>query len=227
MKKEKNIKSSKKKTVTFRSILETSDDLNIKKKVYNPNVRAPLVPIIKKECLTRQIRYSQNDCIIQPSRLTETLQRKRLDNIDKLNSLTFKSSPYTSNFLDTDRHGHSRSSSSSSTSSKTSPEDGSGTVIGDKRFILPRRSVHSCRVIKPNKKFLDDSLNSTKPVNKKGKKKNQKRNESSTKSGSENEDDDNGKGENECVSHETQSSNDNCSESGEHIGNYYLIDHFA
>uniref|UniRef100_A0A182NQI1 Histone-lysine N-methyltransferase trithorax n=1 Tax=Anopheles dirus TaxID=7168 RepID=A0A182NQI1_9DIPT len=31
-----------------------------------------------------------------------------------------------------------------------------GTQFGDKRFILPKRSVHSSRVIKPNKRFLDE-----------------------------------------------------------------------
>lgn len=31
-------------------------------------------------------------------------------------------------------------------------------VIGDKRFVLPKRSAHSRRVIKPNKRFLDDSV---------------------------------------------------------------------
>ena len=35
-------------------------------------------------------------------------------------------------------------------------ESAGNVAVGDKRFILPKRSLHSRRVIKPNKKFLDD-----------------------------------------------------------------------
>ena len=42
-----------------------------------------------------------------------------------------------------------------------------GTQFGDKRFILPKRSVHSSRVIKPNKRFLDEFELEIKKKNKK------------------------------------------------------------
>lgn len=54
------------------------------------------------------------------------------------------------------------SSVSSSNSSTTNtlpspPHNDKSVVIGDKRFVLPKRSAHSRRVIKPNKRFLDDT----------------------------------------------------------------------
>ncbi|XP_063697206.1 histone-lysine N-methyltransferase trithorax [Culicoides brevitarsis] len=62
---EKQVKINKKKSVSFKATLETSDDKNIVKKVYNPDNNAPLVPIIKR-------RFT---CIVRPSRLTDVLQK--------------------------------------------------------------------------------------------------------------------------------------------------------
>lgn len=39
---------------------------------------------------------------------------------------------------------------------------GGGKNSGEKRFVLPKRSVHSSRVIKPNKRFMDEAQASTK-----------------------------------------------------------------
>lgn len=84
-----------KKTVTFKNILETSDDKSAVKKFYNPDNRAPLISIMKKECLNRQHLYSRSsECIVRPSRLTEIL--KNNSNIDKLNSLKFRTNHTTS-----------------------------------------------------------------------------------------------------------------------------------
>lgn len=132
----------KKKTVTFKVELETNDD-NIIKKVYNPMITTPLVPIIKKECLSRTSRLLKNECIVRPSRLTEILKNNE-NNIDKLNSITFRSVPKFSS-----------SGINNSTLSTSLVPLANNIVLGDKRFILPKRSVHSCRVIKPNKRFLD------------------------------------------------------------------------
>ncbi|XP_046805122.1 histone-lysine N-methyltransferase trithorax [Lucilia cuprina] len=78
-----------KKTVTFKNVLETSDDKSAVKKFYNPDNRKPLVSIIKKECLNRPLMYTRNsEFIVRPSRLTEIL--KNNSNIDKLNSLKFR-----------------------------------------------------------------------------------------------------------------------------------------
>lgn len=62
-----------KKTVTFKNILETSDDKSTIKRFYNPDNRKPLVSIIKKD-----VRNS--DCIVKPSRLTEILKRNNNSN---------------------------------------------------------------------------------------------------------------------------------------------------
>lgn len=146
----------KKKTVTFKNELETSDDVLIKK-VYNPS-GAPLVPIIKKECLNRTTRFNKSECIVRPSRLTEILKNSQ-NNIDKLNSITFRTpslinvpSLLTSSLSLTSTAATTTTTSATTTISKSNE---SNSQLGDKRFILPKRSVHSCRVIKPNKRFLD------------------------------------------------------------------------
>lgn len=88
---------AKKKTVTFKNILETSDDMNAVKRVYNPD-RQPAVPIIKisknYEALSRSQRFALGD-IVMPSRLTEVLRNYTANHIDKLNLLTFKSTSAT------------------------------------------------------------------------------------------------------------------------------------
>lgn len=156
----------KKKTVTFKNILETSDD-NIVKKVYNPDFSVPLIPIIKKDCLN----YIYKTDIVKPSRLTETLEKNNKKNnyhinndIDKLRSISFKSSSFTfpiSNKLrDADTVIDTEPKAVTTTTTTTgSTTAGGGCTIGDKRFILPKLSAHSRRIIKPNKRFLDDENN--------------------------------------------------------------------
>lgn len=158
----------KKKTVTFKNILETSDDNNIVKKVYNPDFSVPLIPIIKKDCLN----YIYKTDIVKPSRLTETLEKNNKKNnyhinndIDKLRSISFKSSSFTfpiSNKLrDADTVIDTEPKAVTTTTTTTgSTTAGGGCTIGDKRFILPKLSAHSRRIIKPNKRFLDDENNS-------------------------------------------------------------------
>ncbi|KAL5273646.1 KMT2A.2 family protein [Megaselia abdita] len=259
--------TTKKKTVTFKNIPESSDDACTVKKVYNPDIKTPLVSIIKKESLNRStlqepiIKPSRLDGIFEnnnavnkvtnkvDSRLTEILLKNNPNKVDKLNFLTFRSSRVpspacgksalsTPSLGEVENPGNSKSlpsepasipvvvdfnnikesststviksevekvskdektsaattisastssacplpssstsitlttpsssSSSSSTSSSsitintlpTSTASGNNdksVVIGDKRFVLPKRSAHSRRVIKPNKRFLDDS----------------------------------------------------------------------
>lgn len=85
-----NVDKKQKKTVTFKNVLETSDDKSAVKKFYNPDNRKPLISIIKKECLNRPLMYTRSsECIVRPSRLTEIL--KNNSNIDKLNALKFRS----------------------------------------------------------------------------------------------------------------------------------------
>lgn len=173
----------KKKTVTFKNILETSDDINIIKRVYNPDI-VPAVPIIKisksYDALSRSERFARGD-IVMPSRLTEVLKNYSANlDIDKLSLLTFKST--NSTCMDVEDGQSQDADDSHPADDVTVPdseaaddETGSGSgggatmsVGGDKKFVLPRRSAHSCRVIKPNKRFLDESSISTLAVGKSG-----------------------------------------------------------
>lgn len=227
---------AKKKKVSFKFALETSDDVHIVKKEPIASF-APPVPIIKKECLTRAIRIARGgESIIMPSRLTGLTQKFRnntANNIDKLNSLTFKSQVTTttasSSSSDSDEdddqesntvsrknmpakessqsHGNAdtddddaeedegdvaiasrvlrqtkdsskQPSNGIADDSTATPSDAATAAVidskeiaatevggknsGEKRFVLPKRSVHSSRVIKPNKRFMDETQASTK-----------------------------------------------------------------
>lgn len=70
--------TSKKKSVSFKATLETSDDKNIVKKVYNPD-NAPLVPIIKRKLNG----LGKTTCIVRPSRLTDVLKNNESSSLIK------------------------------------------------------------------------------------------------------------------------------------------------
>ncbi len=148
------------KTVTFKNVLETSDDINIVKKVYNPD-KVPVVPIIKINKNRDKERILKPGDILTPSRLTELAKNYSADHIDKVNLLTFKSSLNVNNLkgradvpsVDKKIVNFGFKASSSSSSSTSSDVT---TATSEKKFVLPKRSAHSCRVIKPNKKFLED-----------------------------------------------------------------------
>ncbi|XP_037040768.1 histone-lysine N-methyltransferase trithorax isoform X2 [Bradysia coprophila] len=181
------------KTVTFKNVLETSDDVNIVKKVYNPD-KVPVVPIIKIN------KNRDKGDILTPSRLTDVAknysgltklaQNHSADHIDKVNLLTFKSSLNVNSLKErTDvpsvdkkivNFGFKTNSSSCSSSIEVP-----ATVTSEKKFVLPKRSAHSCRVIKPNKKFFEDG---TEASNKNSKKSGCKK--SSRKDNTSREDDD-------------------------------------
>lgn len=176
-------KPTKKKRVSFKFGFETSDDAHIVKKEPNTTFDPP-VSIIKN---TRAIRY------IMPSRLTGLTQQlkkednnennknktqkpqtlfKNIPNIDKLNSLTFKSqwakSKETSEENAT-KNEENQSDADSDDCDGSDSDGGSnhskndeGTTHNDDNakgvaFQLPKRSAHSSRVIKPNKRFTDDT----------------------------------------------------------------------
>lgn len=166
-----NKKATKKKKVSFKFSLETSDDAHIVKKEPNTTFDPP-VSIIKKECLTRAIR---GESIIMPSRLTGVI--KKFDpsnaNIDKLNSLTFKSQNakkdttseenVSSNDDEQSDAGADNSERRRDSDDNTDNDDESSHSKNDDdndehsknvAFQLPKRSS---RVIKPNKRFTDDS----------------------------------------------------------------------
>lgn len=210
-------KPTKKKRVSFKFGLETSDDSHIVKKEPNASL-TPTASIIKKECLTRAIRIARGgESIIMPSRLTGLTG---LNNIDKLNSLTFKSQKPSNadktkrandesdeeeppaddsekepkSTSDSDHSDDEKSAKNDECGDKESAsmtkaadadgngaddngdtnEESSGKNSHEKKFILPKRSAHSSRVIKPNKKFIDESQAATSAAKKKdagGKKK--------------------------------------------------------
>uniref|UniRef100_A0A336LN15 CSON013826 protein n=1 Tax=Culicoides sonorensis TaxID=179676 RepID=A0A336LN15_CULSO len=118
-------KSNKKKSVSFKATLETSDDKNIVKKVYNPD-NAPLVPIIKR----RFNGLGKSTCIVRPSRLTDVLQKNHNENSSIIKAASLFSSVSVQN-LDTDR--------------LSSP---------GLRHESPKKGLYSCRIIKSNKRLL-------------------------------------------------------------------------
>lgn len=120
-----SVKLNKKKSVSFKTTLETSDDKNIVKKVYNPDNNAPLVPIIKR----RFNGLGKTTCIVRPSRLTDVLQKNNeSSSIIKAASL-FSSVSVQS--LDTDR-----------------------LSSAGLRYESPKKGLYSCRIIKSNKRLL-------------------------------------------------------------------------
>ncbi|XP_050089381.1 histone-lysine N-methyltransferase trithorax [Anopheles aquasalis] len=198
----------KKKSVTFHTTLETTDE-NIVKKVYNPDT-VPLASIIKKECLARPIRLKKSfnrkmkkrlqraamqaaaaaanaaasttsilakpaECIVRPSRLTGIVLKSTSTNTGEVNAgglgfaatatppnggptktnVTDASPRSTVAFAGADDPPAEGSADSTVDTTLRNLESG-GTQFGDKRFILPKRSAHSSRVIKPNKRFLDE-----------------------------------------------------------------------
>lgn len=175
---------AKKKKVSFKFGLETSDDVR-----KEPLASfTPPVPIIKKECLTRAIHVKP---IIQPSRLDKASildKPSRLHNIDKLNSLTFKSqvkitTPSSASsdeddaattsslvddedndeaFDDGDKSAINDIANNNASVASTSTTTTTTTITTAKQFVLPKRSVRSSRVIKPNKRFMDETQAATK-----------------------------------------------------------------
>lgn len=175
-----NKKPAKKKRVSFKIGFETSDDAHIAKKEPNATFDPP-VSIIKKECL----RAMKAAPILMPSRLNAVttnyrpLKLQDANNIDKLNSLTFKSQTrkkdtncdenLSSNEDDqSDDEGESNGRRRSSDENRDSDEESNHSQNGDDdakddddhskgvAFQLPKRNSHSSRVIKPSRRFADE-----------------------------------------------------------------------
>lgn len=179
-----NKKPTKKKKVSFKFGFETSDDAHIAKKEPNTTFDPP-VSIIKKECLIRAIKTAP---IIMPSRLNAVTTKYRplklrddANNIDKLNSLTFKSqTPKKDTNSDENLSSNEDDQSDGEVECDVSRRRGSGddnrdsddesnhSQNGDDNknddddhpkgvaFQLPKRNSHSNRVKKSNKRFTDD-----------------------------------------------------------------------
>ncbi|XP_035896138.1 histone-lysine N-methyltransferase trithorax isoform X2 [Anopheles stephensi] len=199
----------KKKSVTFHTTLETTDE-NIVKKVYNPDT-VPLPSIIKKECLARPIRLKKSfnrkmkkrlqravaaaaaasaaasasasvsggskamECLVRPSRLTEIVLKSSSKSSSAVGGTLERNSGSVGGLgfglkaSEGAKSGVSFGATGEPTTAQSAPAsttdggdmvgrnlESGGTQFGDKRFILPKRSVHSSRVIKPNKRFLDE-----------------------------------------------------------------------
>ncbi|XP_017023747.1 histone-lysine N-methyltransferase trithorax [Drosophila kikkawai] len=228
--------TKQKKTVTFRNVLETSDDKSVVKRFYNPDNRIPLVSIMKKDSLNRPLTYSRGgECIVRPSILSKILNKKN-SNIDKLNSLKFRSVPATSSSSSSSQDSGSGSSpnvfglsrafgapmeedddeqggvtfrrneyqnkemddemmdedddvedaedeeddndqeeldeAASDKSAETEKSEGGAEdseekqqqLVMDSHFVLPKRSTRSSRIIKPNKRLLEEGAISKKPL---------------------------------------------------------------
>lgn len=155
------------KTVTFKNVLETSDDVNIVKKVYNPD-KVPVVPIIKINKNRDKERIMKPGDILTPSRLTELARNYSADHIDKVNLLTFKSSLNVNNLKNrSDVPSVDKKIVNFGFKTNSSDDTTTTTVTGEKKFVLPKRSAHSCRVIKPNKKFFEDAADASNKITKK------------------------------------------------------------
>lgn len=136
---------SKKKSVSFKTTLETSDDKTVVKKVYNPD-NAPLVPIIKRKCLNRLNGLGKSTCIVRPSRLTDVL--KNNENSTIIKASLFSSLPSTSTLSQC---------GDIAAANEITGKDGGDRVSGlssTKMLESSRKSLLSCRIIKSSKKSL-------------------------------------------------------------------------
>lgn len=158
-------KAMKKKTVTFKCSLETSDDLNIVMKEPNLNITPPQ-PIIKRESLSRAIKVARgSEPIVRESRLDQKLKNFSGYSIDKLNSLSFRSlnsgikedGEDDGDGNEGDDDADSRRNNSDETDSEHHEHSGDGENGDDRHPSHATARTHSHRTRKPNKKFLDDA----------------------------------------------------------------------
>lgn len=142
-----------KKTVTFGTVESCEDIFFPLKKI--PKHHAPLVPIIKKKSALKQTEYSTFNSILKPAKLTDLSSKSSLENQEgyqrkNLNPLSKPMNKF-SHF--------SENRCISPPPRNMSPIDKESG--GSAKFVLPMRSAHSSRVIKPNKKFIDGEEHNT------------------------------------------------------------------
>ncbi|KAG6461675.1 hypothetical protein O3G_MSEX012779 [Manduca sexta] len=144
-----------KKTVTFGSV-ESCEDIFFPLKKISLKPHAPLVPIIKKKSSLKQTEYSTFSSILKPAKLTDLSSKSTSEhqegylrkNLNPLSKPMNKFSQFT----------ESRCISPPPRNSSPIDKESGSTA----KFVLPVRSVHSSRVIKPNKRFIDgEEQNST------------------------------------------------------------------
>lgn len=137
-----------KKTVTFGTV-ESCEDVFFPLKKVPIKHHAPLVPIIKKKSSLKQTEYSTFNSILKPAKLTDLSSKSSSEyqegylrkNLNPLSKPMNKFSQFSESRC---------MSPPPRNSSPIDKESGSSA-----KFVLPMRSAHSSRVIKPNKKFID------------------------------------------------------------------------
>lgn len=143
-----------KKTVTFGTV-ESCEDIFLPLKKVPIKHHAPLVSIIKKKSIFKQTEYSSFNSILKPAKLTDLSSKSSIEqqegflrkNLNPLSKPTNKFSQF------------SESRCISPPPRNISPmEKESGN---SSKFVLPIRSAHSSRVIKPNKRFIDGEEQTT------------------------------------------------------------------
>lgn len=143
-----------KKTVTFGTV-ESCEDIFFPLKKIPLKHHAPLVPIIKKKSSLKPTEYSTFNSILKPAKLTDLSSKSSSEHQEgylrkNLNPLSKPMNKF-SQFSD------SRCMSPPPrNSSPVEKESASST-----KFVLPVRSAHSSRVIKPNKRFIDGEEQTT------------------------------------------------------------------
>lgn len=142
-----------KKTVTFGTV-ESCEDIFLPLKKVPIKHHAPLVSIIKKKSSLKQTEYSTFNSILKPAKLTDLSSKSSIEqqegylrkNLNPLSKPMNKFSQF------------SESRCISPPPRNISPMD---RETGNSKFVLPVRSAHSSRVIKPNKRFIDGEEQST------------------------------------------------------------------
>ncbi|KAI5645789.1 SET domain-containing protein [Phthorimaea operculella] len=134
-----------KKTVTFGTV-ESCEDIFLPLKKIPLKHHAPLVPIIKKKSSLKQTEYSTFNSILKPAKLTDLSSKSSLEHQEgylkkNLNPL---SKPV-------NKFSESRCVSPPPRNASPAEKDSGAST----KFVLPVRSAHSSRVIKPNKRFID------------------------------------------------------------------------
>lgn len=142
-----------KKTVTFGTV-ESCEDIFFPLKKIPLKHHAPLVPIIKKRSSLKHTEYSTFNSILKPAKLTD---------------LSSKSSEHHEGYLRKNLNPLSKPMNKFSQFTETrclSPPPRNSSPLekestGAAKFVLPVRSAHSSRVIKPNKRFIDGEEQTT------------------------------------------------------------------
>ncbi|KAL4717368.1 hypothetical protein ACJJTC_017255 [Scirpophaga incertulas] len=134
-----------KKTVTFGTVESCEDMFLPLKKI--PKHHAPLVPIIKKKSSLKPAEYSS---ILKPAKLTDLSSKSSLDHHEGYLRKNFN--PLSKPMNKFSQLNESRCVSPPPKNSFSLLDKDSGIV---NKFVLPVRSAHSSRVIKPNKRFIE------------------------------------------------------------------------